>query len=1119
MYYQYIVNGQDVTDRVSLGANVKERFAEELDVGSITISYSTVEKPEKVLGLVEIKKYTDNGVLVKNWNMYIVDDQVEPITKDNTFFKHELSLIELTHKLDYTIVNALSFTQPVVENVTAPFRHVYNVNKEGLEDPIYEKAVVIEFPDIPKPNSRIYTGSLTIPSVGKANIYEPEDVPDTYNLSLVREEDIKCDVYLIIFDELTNEPFSQELIIDAHNLSQSPLNLENVEDGVYELKIYVRDSFVSDSFEPPAQINYERSFDFGVIMSNRKRYSMYDVIKRIRDSYPLERSDLFENTRLFEIEDDLADKLKKIPAPQLYINRFTTREAINSSLKYVNAVCRLYIDGNRKLTATFFNDTINTFIDSDSNKFVKSDDQSAVDYVSVNRAYFNNTVSSSDIFNPAVKEIGDSYFKGLRSEEYQLLPENGRLKLQYDIFRMVSIRARVNVKLHYSEFKENSILANEINLQSFEKELVIDLTPYFVEESILNLLDPTIDVFGTSQLPPETFENVEFFRDKRVLMGSYKYRSNYIDFGGAVGSFYQRTKLTRIIHTAINEHLTFEYMKRLRTQQGNPVGSFVYRGLRSDGFVGGFNVLDDILSKDGVPLNLSNTDYLEEISFQVDYIPIENTIDDAHKEDTEEINKYTEKIVNNAEPVINYERASVSNYGISQRLGVPTKRYGRIEPSKSTLNVEEVGFVNDKKEVVVEKETNMYDGHEKYFLEVSKDFNRLAKFIAVDRQYRPTEIPTNKETLERNDVYTEYIEYSSGVNNTTPRHNDTFLSNVFLDTFINTIARENNRNKESVKGVIVRTDGFLRRYKDVELAPNFIKYSGLLLPTITMGGKNNLSFEFKFKHNLSAGDSVEVNRSESLSTIADWWSGISTLITGWFGQSEATAENYSPRPYGLWRRFVTYGDDNGEFQKLHFKLLTDFKTSPFPEIEGEKYFDVTRKYPIVEDVNVSNNSFAHLEPYTVAESGNVHTLDKALIVNKDVSEIYSLKYQVTLVPTSDEQNRDLIIGSKLTSGNFLVTPADMKQLRLFLYSNPEDTHGTFEFEIAKEPDAISNLNVNILEHEGQPYGFEITNPSLNSYHHWAIVDDDDNIYLACNKNHRFVFFEPRNKRSTIDYEW
>jgi len=80
----------------------------------------------------------------------------------------------------------------------------------------------------------------------------------------------------------------------------------------------------------------------------------------------------------------------------------------------------------------------------------------------------------------------------------------------------------------------------------------------------------------------------------------------------------------------------------------------------------------------GDSLNFENNDYILQIPLNVTYIAIEDNILDSHKEDTSIIDKYTERQINLNTQVVNFERASISNYGIGQRLGVPTITYGKI---------------------------------------------------------------------------------------------------------------------------------------------------------------------------------------------------------------------------------------------------------------------------------------------------------------------------------------------------------------------------------------------------------------------------------------------------------
>jgi hypothetical protein len=201
---------------------------------------------------------------------------------------------------------------------------------------------------------------------------------------------------------------------------------------------------------------------------------------------------------------------------------------------------------------------------------------------------------------------------------------------------------------------------------------------------------------------------------------------------------------------------------------------------------------------------------------------------------------------------------------------------------------------------------------------------------------------------------------------------------------------------------------------------------------------------------------------------------------------------------------------------MHFTLLTDFQ----PQFSNS-YFGETKNYPLVSETATAANYFEFQDTFKVAGSGSPINFNQSIVVNKDVSEVYSFKYQVTLVPLSNQDNRDVIIGEKLTSENLLVFPWREKELKLYLYTDPQKVHGTFDFEKANTPDFIVNLNqftFDVLTFGGRDYGIEIKQ-DLSGINHWAIADEDGNLYLANNTNNKYVFFEPQNKRSTINYDW
>lgn len=1103
MVYKFFINDVDVTPRVEIGANVKERFAEELDVGSLTLSFWDTGGSIKSLSRVDIVELEDDGETeVKRYHMLVISDNVEPITKMSPLkYRHELSLIELTHKLDYSIVNALSFSQPIEDLVTAPFTSVYKTTIgtevfDGMANEAQANAAC-EFPKIPPVFSR-YQRDIEIKSVDKAKIWVASTDGNDPAL-LFGEFDLI--LRLIRIDEILdeeNELIQTETLLQTFNLSQNDFIVTNLEPSKYIIEIGLDESFVLFGNQ---NTNIERKYRYFVEVNTLFEYTLFDVIEKIRDLAPLEKKSIHEQTRLFNISEELENKLKEIKSPQIYIEKLTSREALNEALKYVNAISRLIRTGDDDiLTANFFNERRDSYQFDLSDAFATSSSQDALNYTSNNRSFLRNAINTNELNNPSVNELG-SIYKGLRSSAFQVLPENGQLVLGYNIYRLVSVKAKVNVRLFYQNIDD--ALGSTTRFEKIE-ELDVDLTPYVVEKNILNIARKINDVFGTAG--DLRRYNRNFFRDREIELCSYSFGDNVIDFGGTVGSLFARTKFQRIIEAAVAEKLTYRQGERYR----NPDGTFptdIMEGSKAVFSDNNFNPDGNVFSANqSTSLGIANNDYLLEIPINATYIALEDNVVDSHKEDTSIIDKYTERVNNINARIVNYQRASINNYGIAQRLGVPTITYGKMVRFNDEENA---GDINQNNEIIVEKDNIFYIDHKVAAYEASRDFNRLSQFIKVDRAFRPFENPLNRDIIDRNDIYTEYLEYSTSDENIQPRTNDTLISSIALGTIINTLIKNNNAPKDYVKLAILRTDGFLRQNPE---PTEFISH-GLLIPVIAQGGKNTLSFKFGFKNNISAGDFIRINNDESIGTIQDLFNRLISNV------SELFDENYSSRPYGFWREFITYGDKNGFFDEMHFKMLTDFVLPPSYGNQG--YFKETQFLPLVK--STAGNTFTYFAEQNVNlafENAGGKSFDDAFIIKKNTSEIYSFTYQVSFTPASIENNEKIIIGRKMSDENLLVFPFEEKTMKLHLYGDPSKRYSKFDDEFVIPSEQIIDLenNINVLSFAARPYGIEIT-ANLSNVTHWAIADEDGNLYLANNTNNKYVFFEPRNKRSTINYNW
>jgi len=125
------------------------------------------------------------------------------------------------------------------------------------------------------------------------------------------------------------------------------------------------------------------------------------------------------------------------------------------------------------------------------------------------------------------------------------------LKLQYDIYRLLSVKTKIAVELEWVNIP--TFGAGSIQFTTVE-ELEVDLLPYIVEQNILDISRKIEDVFGSSGKLNEF--NRDFFRDKEIELATYNFATNAIDLGGTVGSIFYKTKLNRVIESAVSEKLS-----------------------------------------------------------------------------------------------------------------------------------------------------------------------------------------------------------------------------------------------------------------------------------------------------------------------------------------------------------------------------------------------------------------------------------------------------------------------------------------------------------------------------------------------------------------------------------
>ncbi len=1104
---------KNITKQTMIGVSVIERLPEELDSGRVTIAYSERNFEYDMLTPLEIIIADKEKNILERHDMLIMRDNMHPISKDITpmLYRHELEIIELTHMLDQHIINTLSYTQPLISVHRAPFEHRYmaygwnNEEQEWQEDPhpvlaTWYDYIIIKLPTIDIKN--VYEGTIEIPQHKGTVLFapditgwEPEDDTDFIDLSEYTPTEptdpdfaqgldfkVKLKVYTkprpnALFSEAT-EYDGVEYIISHEQYESNPLVLD-LPSGDYIIE------YGMNLYTPYRQWlsearRIERFIRYHVRVNRKMTKTLLDVVKNIRNCVPLEKQSTHDFTRLFDIPDTLASILDKIVAPQMLLTQITVRQGLNGILKYINAISRLMTDqfGHRELSARFFNERNEPFEIDDI--FTYNSEKDTLNYSTKGRAFLNNVINSNNIENPSVSDPAMIGYRGLRTEEMQFLPDNPKLILNYPIFRICKVTAWVALGKRYGQGSGLGDGAPSDGKWTMGRGMEVDLTSRVVEESEWELKNATNDVFGSTALNRINSTYDDKLRGYRIECAKYKYMGKTIDFSGTVGEFFPRQNLQTILTASISEQLLFELGTSnvdddvvLRDTGGTTWPDKIRH------FIGGDNY------SDYGTLQPSPERRAEDFMVRVEYIAFDDNVHDAERDDIDTIYKDTTKKINQGDKLINYERASVNNYGVAQRYGVPTINFSKITKDITTLP--KLADFTPQNQVVVEKETLCYRDYYLGKFEVSKDFNRLSKFVGIDREFRPYENPRPERSYKRNDMFTDYLEFEAVDSVPETIENDTYITPLFLESFLNTLKRTTDKDDGHITTALAITDGFLTQHAhEKETDKDEV---GLIVPVVAIGGKNTLSFKFGWDSNQLAGDKLTVNPEGIL-----------------------TEGEMAP---GTFREAVRYTDGRAEFEWLYFRFINELEqtTESIPWAQqGKIYprlFEQTKKYPLY------SYDRSTVDAYTYGKTGDETDKDP-IMVYKDASSKYELTYQVSLVPKNTQARNDVVLGRKFCVDNFLVKPATNDNLTIYFYKNGE-THHAFDDEFVFDSfDGSEVASLDFIEVNGDIVGIEM-NTDEEGYTGWAIGDDNQELYLASNTNKTKILFSPKHHRTGVQY--
>lgn len=1018
-YFQnkFLLNGVEL-ENVSIGASAIGKFEEPLDEAGLHLPFTIRDYEYPMRGLLQIFSEDYAGNKIENAYL-ILSDEVEEGSKYGEW-KHNLIVMEYSGKYDAYLYHTFTYTKPLKDNNPAPFeiKDTTLITKVtgGIGDGGYNFSVFL------KPLNIVTTyfsnEDITIKQVEQA--LQATDVVATY---ACRYE--SRDAWVMIDDN----------VLTKHTISSSDYTFQ-LEEGSH----YIDYGFnaVESDMVPTGGDKILYRFHFNVIP--RSNFSLLDAINIIRDSKPFESKLYHANTRLFNIDPAIESYLASIEMPQMFLQKATMRQILNTIFSYVNAISRFtYNEGNLDtLSMDEYNKIVGDFNLQDVVAFNSNQEATRLFNQGV---VWGERVLPSSFEEETITSPAENLYKTVRSTQVQITDTKFGIPLEAELYQP----------------KELKVMLDFISIQPFgfdeaiTNNYVLDLTPRFInrEEWYLKLFTvnfPTPSVY-------DAFENGVGLRENRVSNLYWQQGSKEINLSEVVGESLQTNIVFSTIEEGFNEYLTREYARVITPK-------IYYDSIFEE------NLLTTLYYVDYKPSTsyIGTNDYID-LKFQIKYITFESFPFQTHRENISNSIYYSEGRLNQNDKAMNIAFASMRAHGDTQRSGVPNFKFTKIYEDYS--DILRWGMKDSQDYVIVEEKFEYHNEFVKATYTATQDHNRLSLWTKVDQEYRWQEIPQSNQVFERQEIFNENIVISNP--NTTLATQTTMINNGALDLIFGTLMNDWKDSitdgKTKVTLGYVRTDGFIKVY------PNDSNYKYLILtPVRSFGGKHGFSFVFGFEGNQVAGNQVEI-----------------VDVSG--------ADTY-------WNKEVRYTDTNGEFTTLWFAFATKFLISPF-HIDGYSEEQRLQNYPLTRLFNQDDfwvDSFVTHKSGEMDFDGVGYNglmfgrKDKSQSIKVAIqNSVFPLDYKEYVIGLSFFTNNFIVNNPETMFDNVVGTP-----MYFYPYGNGTkyDKFSIYKVKSGYGTPKLLQNGSNVSFSSGQ---FRFSgNISMTALTSWAIGDALGNLYLACN---------------------
>lgn len=821
--YDVYLNGKQQKN-VEIGFTTTRKWEEALDEAKLSLAFLTTKEPNKMFGFLniniyEIDNHEDKNILNnKSYEMFIINDSVEP-SGSYGYFKHNLNAIEYTSKLDNYMLSGLVHSLSLHQKGQAPFE-ITSI-EQIINNVDQNSAQIFVHLDNLNVNKTYYTSDIVALKVSNPAFQATTKWTNSYEYSLRP-----------IYVE-TNAPLvqgNQKVWLTNDSIPIFTTNWKFPK-GQWEIKY----GFKAEDLDPlalgdPLPDGDYWVYKFFIEVIEKEEETLYHLLDKVRSLVGkyggLESTKYFDETRIFDIDEEDANFLKTIKTPQVFLETATVRQVLLFLLSYVNALPRLRKGEERDvLGLEYFGEVQGSYETKD---VISISGSQNINQIGTNSYTKFKQAMPNDLETPTTYAPSKNAYQKVRAVGTQLTDSSFEFKLPENKPLYKPIKFKTKVDIEYSFDADMGI--NNIGVLNYNLEL--DLTDRLINRLDWETREITGDVVDITKLP--FWDKYLGLRPNRVSNLSWDIGDTSIKLSDVYGNIFQTALIFNVIREATFEHFMLNV----------PFETYV-------------DFIDDeykTLFYPQVSINitspkLDDSNSYKDLEFNLEYISLEDIVVKQEKEDLTQVDFYSDLRQNQDESIINIVRGSRKNFGVLQRVG--NKKYSFSKIYFSLDKVYNIGTRDINDFTITDINTEYHNDYiiVEYF--ITKHFNRIQEATFVDQTYRWRD-NYSKNVMDRHDHYRDYLIVSQLYEDISDQKtlipsNKKYDIQKILFSKIGGIDLGDLKGKTKATVVGVKTSGMLEYYGGNKM---------IITPLTSFGMKQALVFTFGFTNNQIVGDKI-----------------------------------------------------------------------------------------------------------------------------------------------------------------------------------------------------------------------------------------------------------------------